>query len=387
MRVLVALDKFKDALSAERACAVVERELRRMHPDWSIDLCPLSDGGEGFGRLLTDAAQGSRIEVPAKGPRLEPRYGSIGWVATSHLPARARTLLARHVPLGERIGVLEMAEVNGLALLSPDARDALWTSTYGTGELLRAASWLGAELLVLGIGGSATSDLGFGALAALGFAFRDETGQEITPPFPANFRRIRRVEGRRPEGLPPLLVAHDVSNPLLGPNGAAATFGRQKGLDGAALLDHEAESERLASLLCRHAGVDASLARVPGTGAAGGLGFGLLVGTGARLVSGFELVAAWTDLDRRLEAADLLITGEGRFDGASLSGKGPGEVVRRAVRAGRRWLVLAGTIDESTRLGFDSGRAVAITPPGTPIESALAQTERNLARTVAAELG
>src|SRR5690606_38352529 len=168
MRVIVALDKFKDALSAERACAVVERELRRMHPDWSIDLCPLSDGGEGFGRLLTDAAQGSRIEVPAKGPRLEPRYGSIGWVATSHLPARARTLLARHVPLGERIGVLEMAEVNGLALLSPDARDALWTSTYGTGELLRAASWLGAELLVLGIGGSATSDLGFGALAALG---------------------------------------------------------------------------------------------------------------------------------------------------------------------------------------------------------------------------
>lgn len=387
MRVLVAFDKFKDALSAERACAVVERELRRRHPDWHVDSFPLTDGGDGFRRLLTEAARGSRIEVPAKGPRLEPRFGSIGWVSAAHLSARARALLARHARLGEHVAVLEMAEVNGLALLSPDARDALWTSTYGTGELLRAAGWLGADLIVLGIGGSATSDLGLGALSALGFAFRDDMGREIAPPVPARFRRITHIDGRKPESLPPIVVAHDVSNPLLGPNGAAATFGRQKGLVGAALLDHEAESERLAALLCRHMGVDPSLAYAPGTGAAGGLGFGLLVGTQARLVNGFELVAAWTGLDERLEAADLLITGEGRFDGGSLSGKGPGELVRRAARAGRHWLVLAGSVDTSADFGFDSGRAVAITPPGMPLEHALTQTEENLARAVVTELG
>ncbi len=381
-RVLVALDKFKDALTAQRAGAIVARELRRTHPDWLVHAVPITDGGDGFVRILTDAVSGEIVTVPANGPRLESVSAPIGLVDSARLPGNARALFPEWGRRTLQVAVIEMAAVNGLALVPTDARDPWQASSLGTGRLIRAAAELGARAILLGVGGSATSDLGLGALSALGYEFRAADGSRLRPPFPAVWERIVRIEGEVFDSVPPIAIACDVANPLLGPRGAAAVYGPQKGLRPEDLPRHEAEAARLAQLLCDHCGRDAAgMVACPGAGAAGGIAFGLMSAARARLVPGFELVAAWLDLDARIDAADLVITGEGRFDASSLAGKGPGEIVRRAQRAGRRVLVLAGSLEEKpTMPGLE---AVAITPSGTPLAAALTGTERNLAAAVA----
>jgi glycerate kinase len=316
---------------------------------------------------------------------MEPCEAPLGLVETSRLPAAVRaTLSGNKKPFArepERIAVVEMAAVNGLALVPPEARDPWRTTSFGTGQLIRAAAELGAGFILLGIGGSATSDLGLGALAALGLEFRDASGSKLRPPFPAAWERIARIEGEVFSSIPPIAIACDVENPLLGPRGAAAIFGPQKGLRAADLARHDALAARMAELLCRHCDKETSaLTTQPGTGAAGGLGFGLIVAARARLVPGFALVSEWLDLEARIAAADIVITGEGRFDATSLDGKGPGALVRRARELGRRAIVFAGAFDEKTTGAADF---VAITPPDTPLARALAETERNLAAAVA----
>ncbi len=380
-RVLVAFDKFKDALSAGRACAIAARELRTRRPDWTLDLAPLTDGGEGFQRILTEAAGGTFARVPASGPRLERLEVELGLVETARIPAAATALLFPDGAAPARVAVLEMAAVSGLALLAPGARDPWRTTSLGTGELIRAAAELGAGGVLLGIGGSATSDLGLGALEALGLEFLEADGALVRPPFPATWERIARIEGAVSAALPPIAIACDVSNPLLGPNGAAAIYGPQKGLEAADLPRHEALAARLAALLCAFCGVDEPRAReAPGAGAAGGIGFGLTTAARARLVPGFELVTGWLDLERRLAAADLVITGEGRFDETSLAGKGPGAIVRRARELGKETLVFAGAVAPGLA---KRGGMHAITPADVALPEALARAEHFLADALA----
>jgi glycerate kinase len=229
------------------------------------------------------------------------------------------------------------------------------------------------------VGGSATNDLGLGALAALGLEFSTDSGTLLQPPLPADWPGLRRIGGRIDPDLPPILIACDVDNPLLGPRGAAAIYGPQKGLRPADAAGLEAESARLATLLCRHFGRPESLAGEPGAGAAGGTAFGLMA-AGARLLAGSELVAAWLDLDARLAVADVVLTGEGCFDETSLSGKGPGAVIRRALALGKPVHLFAGQVA--------LGRAIpglsthAITPPDLPLADALAATAALLSQAV-----
>jgi glycerate kinase len=273
-----------------------------------------------------------------------------------------------------------MACASGLALLAPEARDPWQTSTTGTGELIRLAVERGAAALLLGVGGSATNDLGLGALATLGLELRSSHGDIVAPPIPARWREIARLTGRVTPPLPPIRIACDVTNPLLGPRGAAATYGPQKGLRPEDLprLDHEAA--RLALMLCAHYGQPDSLMDVPGTGAAGGISFGFMAATGARLLPGFDLVSAWLDLEARLAAADLVITGEGRFDDSSLQGKGPGAVAARALALGKTVHVFAGhatATQPPARLAVHS-----ITPSGLPLAAALPRAAEFLAASV-----
>jgi glycerate kinase len=235
---------------------------------------------------------------------------------------------------------------------------------------------------LLGVGGSATHDLGLGALAALGLEFLSARSEPITPPIPARWGDIARVAGRITPGLPPIRIACDVTNPLLGPRGAAATYGPQKGLRAADLprLDHE--SARLALMLCAHCRQPDSLMDVPGAGAAGGIAFGFMAATGARLLPGFDLVSAWLDLEARLATADVVITGEGRFDDSSLQGKGPGAVAARALALGKKVHVFAGRATAAqapANLNLHS-----ITPPDVPLAEALPQAARFLAASVRA---
>ena len=382
MRALLAFDKFKDALSAPQACALAAGSLRAHRPGWTLDLCPLTDGGEGFCEILTQALGGTFETHTVTGPRGEPVVARLGFAYLDDIPPAASTLLrlpSIPFPRDAQVAIIEMAAASGLALLPPEARDPWLTSTTGTGELIRLAARPGVAAILLGLGGSATSDLGLGALAALGLNFVSATGELIDPPTPSRWLEIARLDGKLPADLPPLRIACDVANPLLGPNGAAAIYGPQKGLRPADLRRLDNEAARLALLLCTHSAKPDTLMDVPGAGAAGGISFGLMAAASAQLISGFDLVSAWLDLDSRLAAADLVLTGEGRFDASSLSGKGPGALAARAAALGKPVHVFAGAITAAPVPGL---ALHAITPPGTPLPAALRAAATNLTATV-----
>lgn len=378
MRALLAFDKFKDALGAPEACDRAADALRARHPDWNLDLCPLADGGEGFAEILTHSAGGTLHHATVTGPLGDPVYATYGLVPVENIPAEARAQLALDDSVGD-IAVIEMAQASGLALLEPAQRDPWFTTSVGTGELIRLAAEQGAKAVVLGVGGSATHDLGLGALAALGLIFRDSDGRELHPPVPAAWERIEHIRGRICP-LPPIRIACDVTNPLLGPAGAAAIYAPQKGLRPEDYTTMETLSARLADLLCAYGRCPRGLRDVPGTGAAGGISFGLMAAADARLLPGFALVAAWLDLDRRMAAADLILTGEGSFDNSSLSGKGPGALAARALTLGKPVHVFAGKVTTESRPGLTLHR---ITPAGMQLEQALRETGDRLEAAVA----
>ena len=369
MRVLIAFDKFKDSISAQRACAIAADAVAREHPGWSADLCPLTDGGEGFTEILTGAAGGKVAEVAATGPRGGTVRAPLGIVSADRIPSEARIRLGSAAARsGGSVGVVEMASASGLALLGAGQRDPLRASSVGTGEMLSAAAKAGVQAILLGVGGSATHDLGLGALGALGLRFGGEGSTELASLVPADWPSLRRITGSV-ERLPPVLLACDVDNPLLGPRGALSVYGPQKGLDPSLAEGLEKETARVAGMLLGYFGKPASLLGHPGAGAAGGIAFGLMAGLGATLLPGFELVASWIDLDRRLREADIVLTGEGRFDDSSLSGKGPGAVARRALSLGLQVHVFAGAV---AMRGKNPGiLAHPVTPEGMALPEAL----------------
>jgi glycerate kinase len=370
MRVLIAFDKFKDSMSARTACDMAAGAIAATAKGFQVDPCPLSDGGEGFAGILTRAAGGSENTVEATGPRGDPVLASFGIVSVGKIPARARALLQGAADETGVIAVVEMATASGLALLAPERRDPMLASSVGTGQVILAAASSGVQAVLLGVGGSATHDLGLGALGALGLSFLESGGGTLEALVPADWPLVQGIAGRVAAGFPPILIACDVDNPLLGPMGALATYGPQKGLKeyDAAML--ESESTRLAAMVCREFAQHSELASLPGAGAAGGIAFGLMAAAGARLLPGFELVSSWLDLDRRVAEADIVITGEGRFDDSSLSGKGPGALAHRALELGKRVHVFAGEIRLSGKIPGLSTHA--ITPAGVPLAEALA---------------
>lgn len=382
MRVLIACDKFKDALTAPQACGVIAATLQAVHPRWTTDLCPLADGGEGFADILTRAAGGRMISLTVTGPRGAPKPAGFGLVALDRIPAaaRARLNLPPETPADATLAVIEMATASGLALLAPADRDPWHTTTAGTGELIRAAASHGVAAILLGVGGSATNDLGLGALDALGLRCTDNHAGTIRPPIPSRWSEVTRLAGKISPPLPPIRIACDVTNPLLGPRGAAAVYGPQKGLRPEDLARLDGLGARLGLMLCHHCRQPDTALDAPGAGAAGGIAFGLMVGAGAQLLPGVDLVDAWLDLGARLAAADLVITGEGRFDESSLNGKGPGAVAARALALGKPVQVFAGQIQAANPP--PGLRLHAITPPGLPLADALKAAPDLLAASV-----
>lgn len=373
MRALLAFDKFKDALGARDACAIAAAALHSVQPSWDLDLCPLTDGGEGFADILTAAAQGEIVTVEITGPRGRPQRAGFGLVPLKNIPPAAlrRLDLPHSLHPNSQIALIEMAAASGLDLLSTGERDPWQTSTFGTGELMRAAAALKAAAIVLGIGGSATNDLGLGALAALGLTFSSIDAQPISPPTPAHWDAIAQIGGGLPADFPPVRVACDVTNPLLGVNGCTAVYGPQKGLRLEDVTKMEESVARMARLLCTHFQQGDALVDQPGAGAAGGIALGLVTAAGARLVSGFSLTTDWLDLTARIHSADMVLTGEGRYDASSTHGKGPGAIVSQAAAAGRAAHVFAGQINAAAQPGATFH---AITPKDFPVEKALAAT-------------
>lgn len=381
MRVLLAFDKFKDAISAEEACTVAGASIRQRYPDLAIDLCPLTDGGEGFARILTQAAAGSLYEHEVTGPLGRPVRGEFGLMPLDHLPKRVGKRLGLPPRRGGILGVVDMASASGLARIPSAERNPWRTTSRGTGELCQAAAREGADMLLLGIGGSGTADLGLGCLQALGLRALDEKGREISLLCPDQWARVSSLGGALPPGFPTTRVACDVANPLLGSRGMVRVFGPQKGLPAGDLARFEQGAERMALKLLEKTSQPRNLMETPGAGAAGGIGFGLMVWAGAEMVPGAELVLDWLDLPARIRAADVVLTGEGRFDRSSLEGKGPSAVTRLALGGGKRVHAFAGSVEKGldvpTGLGLHE-----ITPPGIPLTEALARTGELLAQAV-----
>ncbi len=383
MRVLLAFDKFKDAITANTACTIAANTLRQLHPDWEIDTAPLTDGGEGFTEILTHSARGQLHPCTVEGPRGESLEAHFGLVPLAHIPgsARAQLALPETTPPDASIAIVEMAAASGLALTEPSQRDPWQTTSFGTGQLMLAATRHHAAAILLGVGGSATNDLGLGALAALGLSFETSSRLRLTPPSPATWNDLTRLTGRVDPALPPIRIACDVTNPLLGPNGCTAVFGPQKGLKPADVPHLESVSARVAHLLLQHHAQPAALLHTPGAGAAGGIAFGLMCAAHAKLLPGFSLVSAWLDLEARIAAADLVLTGEGRFDATSLGGKGPGAIVARARALEKPAHVFAGAIPPE--LSRTDPTLHAITPPHLPLPEALRSTPALLASAIA----
>jgi len=366
-RVLIAFDKFKNSLSAGEACAVAAEALGRRHPGWELDICPLADGGEGFGKILTERAGGEWCEVVVTGPRGETVRVGYGLVRAGAIAASVRELMQVSLAPDDILGVIEMALASGLAQLPMSRRDPWLAESTGTGELIAAAAVTGAKAILLGIGGSATNDLGLCALSALGLEALDRAGEVVDPPTPARWKEI--VSFRGSVVLPALFFACDVTNPLLGPEGCTSVYGPQKGLRPEEIGAMEKEVGRIAGLLCEHFGKPRDLAATPGAGAAGGIGFGFLCAADARFLSGADLVSGWLDLAARIERADIVITGEGRFDASSLYGKGPGELALRASKRGKKVFIFPGSAEEG--LAASEGVEICpITPSGMALEEA-----------------
>jgi glycerate kinase len=380
--VLIAFDKWKSCFTAAQACEVAARALSGVGADWTCDLCPLSDGGEGFGKTLTERVGGEWRLEEVSGPVGNPVTAGFGIVRWERLPPAVKDLLTGPFRESDRLGVVEMASASGLELVEVAQRDPWRTGTGGTGELLVRAAEAGAAAIMLGIGGSATNDLGLGALGHLGLEALDQAGREVSPLTPGRWEDVAGFRGNVPPDFPPIFIACDVTNPLLGPHGCAAVYGLQKGLRPEDVPLMDAGAARMARMLCDYCRQPLSLCDAPGSGAAGGMAFGLCAAAGARCISGGDLFAAWMDLDRRLAECDVVLTGEGAFDATSLMGKGPGDIVRRASALGKRVVVLAGSVDPELRLPAGV-IAKAVTPAGLSLREAIASGPRLLAEAVA----
>lgn len=326
MRVLVAPQEFKGSLAADEAAIAIASGLRAAHPDWTFDNLPLSDGGPG---LLDAMRRAVKADTMA---------------AIVH-DALGRKVLARYVRLrtsGEI--VIEAAQANGMLHVKPHEYNPLGADTFGVGELLADAVQQAPPRILVGVGGSVTSDGGEGMARALGARFFDMAGRTL-PPGGGSLGDLERIEWTRAHGFDgvEVVVATDVTNPLCGSNGAARVYGPQKGASPEQVDQLDAGHFRYAQVLRRHFGVD--VAAMPGAGAAGGLAAGLVAFLGARIASGFDVVAEATNLRSRMEAADLVVTGEGSFDSQSAQGKVTGRVIELAEALGKRAAVFAGRTD------------------------------------------
>jgi glycerate kinase len=340
LKIGIAPDSFKGNMTALQVASRIEKGLRKALGDITVVKVPMADGGEGTAKTIADATGGRMVRRTVSGPLGKPVKASFGISGDGHT------------------AVIEMAEASGLALLTPSQRNPMRTTTRGTGELIKHALKLGVSHLLVGIGGSATTDGGMGMARALGVRFLDKRGREV----PDNGRGLLHVASIDMVGLDPRLedvrveVACDVDNPLTGPRGAAQVYGPQKGATPDMVEQLDAGLEKLAAVIKRDLGK--SVLKVPGSGAAGGLGAGLLAFLHGELRPGIDIVIDAVQLAKRLKGCDLVITGEGRMDGQTAFGKTPAGVAGVAKSLGLPVIALAGCLGQGVsrvhKIGIDA---------------------------------
>jgi len=343
MKVVIAPQAFKGSLSGMEAARSMEEGLRRVYPGAETVLVPVADGGDGTVATLVEASGGEFVTTRVTGPQgipVDAVWGVMGDGSTA---------------------VIEMARASGLVLVPEGRRDPRVSTTYGTGELICEALRRGYRRIIVGVGGSATNDGGAGMAQALGARFLDVNNEEL--PFGgATLKYIRRIDisGMEPRVKEAeAIIASDVTNPLCGPQGASAVYGPQKGATPEMVKELDAALAHYAEVVKRDLGLD--LAERPGAGAAGGLGYGLMVFLGAEFRPGIDLVCDVLSLDERLRGADLVITGEGMIDGSTVFNKAPIGVARHAKALGDiPVLAVAGSLGRGYEAVLEKGIDAAI---------------------------
>lgn len=338
MNVIVAIDSLKGSLSSLQAGAAAKAGILRAIPDATVSVKPVADGGEGTVNALVSGLSGRSVTIAVTGPLGE-------------------TVEATYGILPDHIAVIEMAEAAGLPLVPAEKRNPMITTTYGVGEMILHALDEGCRSFIIGIGGSATNDGGTGMLRALGCRFRKADGTDIAP----GAQELAGLAAIETEALDPRLkesrfsIACDVTNPLCGSNGASYIFAPQKGADPATVRKLDAALAHLADIIAATLGTD--LRDQPGAGAAGGLGFAFASYLNGTLRPGVDIVLDAVLPESELRAADIVVTGEGRFDGQTAMGKAPVGIARRAKACGCKVIVLAGSVEHS------GARATQQNPP------------------------
>ncbi len=357
MNILVAPDKFRGSLEAAEVCNAIENGVKKAYPNAKVTTIPLADGGEGTSKILTRQANGSEVTITVMDPLNRPVKATYGLSEDHH------------------VAFIEMAAASGLGLLKIDERNPLRTSTFGTGQLIVDALDRGVKKVILGIGGSATTDGGIGMAEALGYSFKDSEGHTLLPNG-QSLEKIASIDKHNADprlALVSVVVACDVTNPLFGKEGAAFVYGPQKGADTEMVVRLDAGLENLAQVATRAFGRDVSL--VPGAGAAGGLGAGCMWFLDAELKDGISIVMEQCNIVALVEKADLVITGEGKVDEQTLAGK----VVKGLAGLCRSHhvplAVVCGTLQITPEQAQAAGMTYAVSVLNRPMDLNAAQNE------------
>ncbi|MFB5268255.1 glycerate kinase [Paenibacillus enshidis] len=361
--ILLAPDSFKESMTAKEACEAMERGIKKANSRIACVQVPMADGGEGTMQSLIDATSGKKYTARVTGPlgrEVEASYGISGDGAT---------------------GVIEMASASGIHLVRPEERNPLITTTYGTGQLIKTCLDHGVKKLLIGIGGSVTNDGGAGVVQALGGRLLDCNGSELGYGG-GELGRLARIDltnfDQRLQEVT-VEVACDVSNPLCGPQGASAVFGPQKGATPEMVGILDSNLRNYANVI--KAELHQDIADVPGAGAAGGLGAGLMVFLNGSLKKGIDIVIEYTGLEAKIKNADMVWTGEGSLDSQTRYGKTPYGVAAIAKKYDKPVVAFAGRVGEDIEVLYEKIDALfGIMQGVSSLEEALAQGQRNLER-------
>lgn len=365
MKFVIAPDSFKGSLTAKEVSLAIKKGIMKIYPAAKMELVPMADGGEGTVQALTKATKGKFVQEQVTDPLGKQVTASYGLLGNS------------------QTAVIEMSAASGLQFVDENTHDPLKTTTYGTGQLILSALNYGVNKIILGLGGSATNDGGAGMAQALGAKLLDVQGAEL--PFGGGaLDQLDKIDVRE---LDPrikdveILIASDVTNPLTGENGASAIFGPQKGATPAMITQLDRNLTHYAEIIARDLGI--TIKDVPGGGAAGGLGAGLLAFTNAKMERGIDLVVEYSELKKRAQDADFVFTGEGSIDHQTKFGKTPYGVAlaTKSVAPTAPVIVLAGNVGDQIESLYhaDSIDAVFSTPSGAkPLKRAIADSAHDI---------
>lgn len=362
---VLAPDSFKESMTAKEVCIAMEKGLRKVYPEANYVHVPMSDGGEGTVQSLVDASNGTLFTKQVMGPLGQPVEAKFGILGDGFT------------------GAIEMASASGIHLVTKETKNPLITTTYGTGQLILECLDRGMKQIIIGIGGSATNDGGTGMAEALGVKFLDKNGNRL-PRGGGSLGQLATIDvsglDQRLNGVR-IIVACDVTNPLCGEHGASHVFGPQKGATPEMVAQLDQSLAHYADVVKTQLNKD--IRDVPGAGAAGGLGAGLLIFTQATLQKGIEIVIEYTKLKEKLQDADFVFTGEGGIDFQTKFGKTPFGVAQAAKLSGKKVIAVAGYIGEGIETLYEAGfdAIFGIVPGASELEKLLAEGPQNVERT------